>query len=82
MIYQTITTPDGLMFYSCGPEVGRRYDMTLYREINLGSDLQENMIVDGTQYFLYGDAAYILRAYLQVAFPAREQQMDKGSMVR
>ena len=69
LIYQTITTPDGLMFYLYGPEVGRRHDMTLYKESNLEADLQENMIVDRTQYCLYGDAAYIPREYLQVAFP-------------
>ena len=27
------------------------------------------MVVNGKQYCLYGDDAYILRAYLQVAYP-------------
>jgi len=40
LIYQTVTTPDGLMFYLYGPEVGCRHDMTLYRQRNLDSDLQ------------------------------------------
>ena len=69
MIYKTITTPDGLMFYLYGPEVGRGHDMTLYRESGLDVSLQQNMVVDGKQYCLYADAAYILRVYLQVAFP-------------
>ena len=69
LIYQTVTTPDGLMFYLYGPEVGRRHDMTLYRESGLDVSLQQNMVVDGKQYCLYADAACILRVYLQVAFP-------------
>lgn len=31
-IYQTITNPDGLIFYLYGPEVVRRHDLTLYRQ--------------------------------------------------
>ena len=59
--------------------------MTLYREINLDADLQENMIVDRTQYFLYEDAAYTLREYLQVAFPravATDGQRVYGALMR
>ena len=69
LIYQTITTPVGLMFYLYGTEVGRRYDMTLYTESGLDVSLQQVMVGDGKQYCLYADAAYILRVYLQVAFP-------------
>ena len=61
-IYQTITTPDGLMFCLYDPEVGHRNDMNLYWESGLDQQLQNNMIVDRKQYCLYGDAAYILRA--------------------
>ena len=43
--------------------------MTLYRESFLDVILQQNMVVDGNQYFLHADAAYLLRVYLQVAFP-------------
>ena len=31
LICQSITTPDGLMMHLFGPEVGRRHDLTLYR---------------------------------------------------
>ena len=31
-IYQTLTTPDGLIFHIYGPEVGRRHDLTLLKE--------------------------------------------------
>lgn len=68
LIYQTVTTPDGLLFYLFGPEVGRRHDMTLYRESGLGTVLEEGMVIDGKQYCIFGDAAYILRAWLQTAY--------------
>ena len=68
-IYQTVTTPDGLLFYMYGPEVGRRHDMTLYRESGLDGILQSTFNNGGVQYCLYGDAAYILRPWLQTAFP-------------
>lgn len=69
LIYQTITTPDGLMFYMHGPEVGRRHDMTLYRESGIGAVLEQALVIDGKQYCIYGDAAYMLRPWLQTAFP-------------
>ena len=65
LLYQTITTPDGLMFDLYGPEVGRRHDMTLLRESGLDQQIQDNMIIYCKQYCLYGDAVYILRAYIQ-----------------
>jgi len=68
LIYQTVTTPDGLMFYLYGPEVGRRHDMTLYRQSNLDSALQEGLSIDGKQYCVYGDSAYLLRPWIQTAY--------------
>lgn len=32
LMYQTITTPDGLIFHMYGPGVGRRYDLAFLRE--------------------------------------------------
>lgn len=69
LIYQTITTPDGLMFYMYGPEVGRRHDMTLYRQSGIGDELAAVLLIDGKQYCIYGDAAYLLRPWLQTAHP-------------
>ena len=57
LVYQTITTPDGLIFHLHGPEVGRRHDLTLLRNSQIESTLQENMLIDGKQYCIYGDAA-------------------------
>lgn len=77
LIYQNVTTPDGLMFYMYGPEVGRRHDMTLYRESGLGEVLEAVLVINGKQYCLYGDAAYILRPWLQTAFPRTNASADE-----
>ena len=56
------------MFYMFGPEVGRRHYMTLFRQSGLNEQLVENLSLQDRQYCLYGDAAYVLRPWLQVAF--------------
>ena len=50
------------------PEVGRRHDKTLIRHIRTSECLEESLLVDGRQFYMYGDAVYILRACLQTAF--------------
>ena len=47
--YQTLTTPDGLIFSLYGPEVGRRHDMTLLRGSGLNDILQTCLNIDGVQ---------------------------------
>jgi len=77
-IYQTITTPDGLVFHVYGPEEGRRHDLTLYRKSNMDQLLQNHLLID-RQYCIYEDAAYMLRPWLQVAYPreiATQSQQD------
>ena len=68
LIYQTVTTPDGLIFHLYGPEVGRRHDMYLYRTSGLDGILRDTLLIEGKQYAIYGDAAYLHRPWLQVAF--------------
>ena len=68
LIFQTVRTPDGLVFYMFGPEVGRRHDMTLFRQSGFNEELQSHLMVGGMHYCTYGDAAYMLRPWLQVAF--------------
>ena len=70
LIYQTLTTPDGLIFHMYGPEVGRRHDLTLLRESGLGESLSNCLNVNGRQFYIFGDAAYMLRPWIQVAFPS------------
>ena len=69
LIYQTITTPDGLIFHLHGPEVKSRQDITLYRASGLDSILRDTLLIKQKQYAIYGDAAYFHRPWLQVAFP-------------
>ena len=69
LIYQTITSPDGLIFSLYGPEVSRRHDVTLLREIGIEEGLQSCLLINGRQYYLYADAAYMLRPWMQIAFP-------------
>ena len=38
--YQTISTPDGLIFHLYGPEEGGRHDSTLYRKNNMNQYLE------------------------------------------
>lgn len=71
--WQTVSTPDGLIFHLWGPEDGRRHDSTLYHKSGIDSILENALLVgDGsgspTRFCLYADAAYALREWLQVAF--------------
>lgn len=66
--YQTITTPDGLIFALWGPEVGRRHDLTLLRKSGWEIKFIESLFLDAVQYYVYCDSAYNLRPYMQVPF--------------
>jgi DDE superfamily endonuclease len=63
--FQAISTPDGCILHLFGPMEGRRHDMTLYRESSIDQALQASLLVDGVQYYIYGDPAYCLRPCLQ-----------------
>lgn len=68
LIYQTITTPDGLIFHLFGPEAGKLLDITLYRQSGMYSILKQALNIYGQQYFIYGDPVYFLRPWLQIGF--------------
>eukprot|EP00171_Calliarthron_tuberculosum_P004019 IDg4019t1 len=51
------------------PGEGRRPDAYIYQKSGLGPILEEHLFIDGKQYCIFGDAAYILRAWMQIAFP-------------
>lgn len=68
LVYITVSTPDGLIAYLHGPEVGRRHDMTLYRQSGLDDSLSETLLIGGDQFYIYGDAAFLLRPWMQVGF--------------
>lgn len=66
LVNLTDKTPDGLILYVYGPEVGRRHDITLYRQSGLDEELQQQSIINGVKFYLNADPAFILRPYLQV----------------
>ena len=77
LIYSTLTTPDGLSFYLHGPEVGRGHDPTLLHDSGLQGRLQACLNVDGRQFYLYGDAAYMLCPWLQVELPRGDADVEQ-----
>ena len=50
LVYQTVTTLDGLVFSMYGPDVGSHHGMTLYREIGIDAQLRDSLPIDGKQY--------------------------------
>ena len=68
LVYQTITTPDGLLFSLYGPEESRRHDMTLLHNSGISKALSSCLLINGRQFYVYGDAGYILRVWMQTVF--------------
>ena len=76
LIYQTITTPDGLIFSLYGPEVGRRHDVTLSRERGIQERLQPCHFINRRQFSLYTDAAYMFVVYLLSTLLVKYSEQD------
>lgn len=66
--WQSVSTPDGLIFHLWGPEDGRRHNSTLYNKSGIDSILEDGLLLSMIRYCIYADAAYVLRPWLQVAF--------------
>lgn len=69
---QSLITPDGLVFHLFGPIEGRRHDMMLYHMSGMEGMLRDTLEINGVQYFIYGDSAYVLRAWLQTGFDGQD----------
>lgn len=67
--YQTVTTPDGLIFHLYGPVEGRQPDVFLYPSSGLDETVRNGLIVNGIQYCIYGDQDYVIRPWMQTACP-------------
>lgn len=84
LTYQTISTKDWLVCYMHGPEVERSHHFTLYRQSVLDFMLQKHLKIDGNSFYIFGDAAYMLKPWLKVnfkrAFCTLEQQHHNISM--
>lgn len=68
LIYQIITSSDGFIQAFYGQEFGRRHDLTLLRQSNWEQQLEKILIVEGEQYYTYGDSALLMRPYMSVPF--------------
>lgn len=64
--YSNYTSWSDFSFF--GPEAGRRHDLTLFRDSSLEQELQENLIANDIQYYIFGDSAYMLRTWIQRPF--------------
>lgn len=82
--FQAVVAPDGLILHLSGPIEGRRHDLTMYRESNLQSILENSLNISGNQYYIYGDSAYVLRPYMIVGYkeanPTPEQHQFNLNM--
>lgn len=79
MVYQTVTTPDGLIYHFYGPEVGKKHDMTLFQRSGFPTLLSTCLYVNGKQYALFEDSAYIMRSWLQVGLPSVIATVAQGA---
>lgn len=71
MVYlssQTITKQEGLMFSLDGTEEERLHDINLLRGMVLHEIVENCLNVDGKQYLIYGEDAYVLRPWFQAGY--------------
>lgn len=68
LVYQSIKTPEGLMFCLYGPVKGLRPDLTLHRQRGWEDVLQHCLTIDEEYHYIYGDSAYLIRPLLQVPY--------------
>lgn len=83
MKFQSVVTPDGLLFHLYGPVEGRRHDLTMYNESGMDEVLSHSLLIGEHQYCLYGDRAYMLRPWMQVAYTGtvtEEQEAYNAAM--
>lgn len=66
--FQAVAAPDGLILHLYGLVEGRRHDITMLRQSNIGPMLAQRLNMNGVQYYIYGDSAYMLRPYLMTKY--------------
>ena len=66
--FQTLITPDGLIYHASGPLEGRRHDWTIYVLSRIDEKLSEAFSIDGEQFYIYGDLGYNRRAHMEVPY--------------
>lgn len=58
-----------MILHLFGHEAGYIHELKLLRRSGISEILQENMCIGGKKYYIYGDAAYLIRAWMQVDLP-------------
>lgn len=74
--FQEVVCPEGILLHGYGPVEGLRHDRTLYTRSEIGKQLESSLLVQGTQYCLYGDSRYNELPYLQVPFQGSELNLN------
>ena len=69
LVYQTLSTPHGLIFSYLGPAEGKHSDRYMNRASDVEKWLRETHCIDGVQYYIYGDQAYTSKSWIQTAYP-------------
>lgn len=68
MMYRTISTLGGLMFALYGQEAGSFHDLTLYYNSGWDQILEQALLINGRQYYIFGEKPYLIRPWLQRPF--------------
>lgn len=64
--FQVVLLPDGLAIHTGSMHEGRRHDITLWRRSNLDVQLESILDIDGEQYSIFGDSAYVRKPWLEI----------------
>ena len=67
LVYQTIATPDSLILSLYCPEESQRHDMTFLHNSVISEAVSFCLLINRKRVYMYGDAAYILRVWMQTA---------------
>ena len=52
--FEALLTPDGLIAHAAGPLEGRRHDWTLYVRSDVDEQLEEMLLIEVRQFYIYG----------------------------
>jgi len=82
LVYQAITTPDGLIAHISKPVPGRRHDMYALRQSGVYSELQSmwGSVAYNNRYHILGDPAYMNGMGILTNFRASTGQMTSNQL--
>jgi nuclease HARBI1 len=77
--YQLISAPDGLALHYTGPVEGRKHDMAIFSESGIEEALAASLHINGIQYYIFEDSAYVLRGCLMTGFDGTGLTPDQAT---